>query len=329
MNPTAPQIICPAELDLSVVIPVYRSSAMLPELLDRLLAVLQATGLKHEIIFVDDSSPDNSWTVLELLHRRHPDRVRAVQLMRNFGQHNALMAGFSRARGAWIVTMDDDLQHPPEEVPKLLEAARAGRHDVVYGVYETKKHAGYRNLGSTVVNAVYRLAMRVDNSFTSFRAIRREVVAAALQYDLNFTFIDGLLAWNTTRIGTVTVDHRPRREGRSGYSMRKLIVLSLNMLTNFSLLPLQFASVLGLAASAIGILAGCYYVVQKLLGNVEVLGFASLIAAVFFFGGVQLLALGIIGEYLGRIHLNINRKPQYTVRQTLEAPAGPDTGNPA
>jgi glycosyltransferase involved in cell wall biosynthesis len=305
-------------LDLTAVIPVYGSADTLTTLTARLIEVLDATGLTYEIIFVNDDSPDGAWDVLRALHAQHPDRLSVIRLMRNFGQHNALMCGFRHARGRYVLTMDDDLQHPPEEIPKLLEAIDSRNLDVVYGRYASKQHAGWRNLGSWSLNQVFKRLFRLSADFTAFRLMRREVVAAALTYELNFTFIDGLLAWNTTRIGSVLVHHAERQHGKSGYGARQLLSLSLNLLTNFSLLPLQATTVMGLLASGVGLSAGVYYLLLALLGQITVPGYASLISSVLFLGGVQLLALGIIGEYIGRLHLNINRKPQYRERDVLE-----------
>ena len=304
-------------VELSVVIPVYRSAATLRQLVDCLLPVLKAIAPRHEVVFVEDGSPDDSWQVLSELQAEHPDSIVAVQLMRNFGQHNALMCGFRHARGRFVVTMDDDLQNPPREIPKLLRTIQEGNYDVVYGQYLEKKHKPWRNLGSRVVNAFYRFVFRTNVAATSFRIMRREVLAGILSYDLNFTVVDGLLAWNTRRIGAVLVDHEARLEGRSGYSLWKLLTLALNLFTNFSLLPLQVVSALGLCVAAAGALVGFYYLVFFLLGRIEVPGYASTIVAILMLGGCQLLALGIMGEYLGRLHLNVNRKPQYTERQVL------------
>jgi undecaprenyl-phosphate 4-deoxy-4-formamido-L-arabinose transferase len=306
-----------SHIELSVVIPVYRSAATLRQLVDCLLPVLDATGMKYEIVFAEDGSPDDSWKVLSELQAENPDSIVAIQLMRNFGQHNALMCGFRHARGRFVVTMDDDLQNPPREIPKLLEKIQEGNYDVVYGQYIEKKHQPWRNLGSLTVNKFYRLVFRSDIAVTSFRIIRKETLDAILSYDLNFTFVDGLLAWNTRRIGSVLVDHEPRQEGRSGYSLWKLLTLALNLFTNFSLLPLQVVSALGLFCALVGALVGFYYLIFFLLGRIEVPGYASTIVAILMLGGCQLLALGIMGEYLGRLHLNVNRKPQYTERQIL------------
>ena len=307
----------PAMPELSVVIPVYRSRETICPLVERLLAVLRTLDVTHEIILVNDGSPDDTWSVVQQLQQQHSEQVIAINLMRNFGQHNALMCGFRQARGEYIVTMDDDLQNPPEEIPKLWQHIRQTKMDLVYGQYDGKEHASWRNLGSLIVNAFYRLVFDTSRTVTAFRIIRRPLVQSILSYDLNFTYIDGLLAWNTQRVGEVLVKHQPRATGRSGYSLGKLLSLSLNLFTNFSLLPLQLVSAIGFLVACGGILGALFYLVRYLAADITVPGFASLIIAILVLGGLQLLSLGMIGEYLGRLHLNVNRKPQYTVREIL------------
>jgi polyisoprenyl-phosphate glycosyltransferase len=308
-----------ASCDVSVVIPVYRSRETLNPLIDRLVAALEGTSLSYEIICVDDGSPDDSWLELSRIQRTYPNQVVAVQLMRNFGQHNALMCGFRHACGRYLVTMDDDLQHPPEELPRLVAAIESTNHDLVYGVPLDRQHQSWRNLGSAVVTAFYRHVFRMRVTPSAFRIVRRELIEAILSYDLNYTYVDGLLAWNTRRIGQLPVRHEARKVGRSGYSVGKLLVLALNLFTNFSLLPLQVVSLCGFLAAAAGFAIGGYYLVEYFLNRIVVPGYASIIVAIFLLGGLQLLALGIMGEYLGRLHLNVNRKPQYTIRSIRSA----------
>jgi glycosyltransferase involved in cell wall biosynthesis len=310
-------------IDLSVVIPVYRSGSTLVALTQQLLAVLGRLDLSHEVVFVDDGSPDDSWQVLRELQAEHPDRIVAVQLMRNFGQHNALMCGFRHASGSYVITMDDDLQNPPEEIPKLLAAIQAGGFDLVYGTIGDKKHSSWRNAGSAVVNAFYRITFRTTVTITSFRIIRRELLNCILSYDLNFTFIDGLLAWNTQRIGEVLVEHHRRGVGHSGYNPFKLLSLAFNLFTNFSLLPLQLISLCGFASAASGLLLALVYLFLSLSNRISWPGYASTIITILVLGGIQLLALGVMGEYLGRLHINVNRKPQYVERQVVEVGGTP------
>ena len=304
--------------ELSIVIPVYRSAPTLRILTSRLLSVLESITPDFEIVFVDDGSPDDAWQVLSQLQAEHPEWIVAVQLMRNFGQHNALMCGFRTARGRLVVTMDDDLQNPPEEVPKLIATILEGNFDLVYGNPQgAKRQATWRNLGSLVINAFYRNIFHSSIPISSFRIIRRELMQAIFSYNLNYTFVDGLLAWNTQRIGGVAVEHHPRAAGRSGYSLARLLVLTLNLFTNFSLLPLQVVSAVGFCAAIVGFLTALVFLFLYLLSSITVPGFASIIISILVMGGIQLMALGIMGEYIGRLHLNINRKPQYAVRQLL------------
>lgn len=314
-------------MDLSVVIPVYHSEQTVVLLVRRLMTVLEDMGIAYEIILVDDGSTDQSWKSLEDVQTAYPDRVAVIQLMRNYGQHNALMCGFRYSRGDLVVTLDDDLQNPPEEIPTLYRAIIDGGYDLVYGSYEVKKHSRFRNLGSTMINCFYRCVFRTSVTVSSFRIIRRPLLESIFSYSLNFTFIDGLLAWNTQRIGEVVVAHQPRQQGRSHYSLAKLVVLALNLFTNFSLLPLQFISLLGILTAALGFAAAFYYLCQYFLSYIEVPGYASIIIAILVFGGLQLMALGVVGEYLGRLHLNVNRKPQYVVRQMTDQRRNEYTGS--
>jgi len=314
-------------LDISVIVPCYGSEATIRPLAEGLIRMFEAEGKSFELVLVDDGSPDRVWDELMALHREWPERVVAIQLMRNFGQHNALMAGMRRARGAVLVTVDDDLQHPPEEIPRLVRALDEQGLDLVYGTYEERQQRGWRNLGSSIVTRIFRSLSGVSFTFTSFRALRRELAQSVFTYSLNFTFLDGLFAWNTTRIGSIPVRHEPRQHGDSGYSVSKLLLLALNMFTNFSLLPLQLVSWLGMITAGLGLGVGTTFLILTLLGMIEVPGFASTIVAILTLGGVQLLALGIIGEYIGRVHLNINRKPQYVERHVLDASDEARTGS--
>lgn len=301
-------------LDLSIVVPVYNSAGTLGSLLERLTKTIATLTQSYEIILVDDGSRDNSWAVIQALRLKYVDHLVAVQLMRNYGQHNTLMCGLGVARGEFVVTMDDDLQNPPEDIPKLLEHIKLNDLDLVYGCPSARNHAAWRNLGSTVVWHFYRTVFRNPVTPTPFRIMRHQLAQSVMFYDLNFTYLDGLLAWCTSRIASVEVEHHPRAQGQSGYSLGKLLGLALNLYTNFSLIPLQIVSGLGFITATSGFLVGIYYLFQFFASSIAVPGFASTIIAILILGGAQLLALGVIGEYLGRLHLNVNRKPQYVIR---------------
>lgn len=310
--------------EVSIVVPVYNSAPTLQTLLERLSGVLDPMGISYELVLVEDGSPDDSWVRLEQLRESYGNQLVAVQLMRNYGQHNALMCGLRQSRGRFVITMDDDLQNPPEEIPKLLECIRSSGADLVYGCPKDRSHASWRNLGASVVWHFYRTVFKNPITPTPFRVLRRELVDSVQFYDLNFTYLDGLLAWCTKRITSVEVEHHARVQGRSGYSLSKLMALALNLYTNFSLIPLQMVSALGFLAAFTGFGVGAFYLIQYFSANIAVPGFASTIIAILILGGAQLLALGIIGEYLGRLHLNVNRKPQYLVRHCLQPEARRD-----
>ena len=301
--------------EVSIVVPVYNSQTTVEGLAERVFATLEGIGRTGEIVFVDDGSADGSWAILEKLSERYPGRITAVQLMRNFGQHNALMCGFHHVRGGVVVTMDDDLQNPPEEIPKLLTALDESGNDLVYGRYWKKQHVGWRNLGSRTILAFYRFVFQTKIGPTSFRAFRAHLLPSLLNYHLNYTYIDGLINWSTRRIGQVDVEHAAREHGRSGYRISTLLLLASNLFTNFSILPLQLVSLVGLTTATLGIFGALFYLVQYSLNQIAVPGFATIIIALLVIGGLQMLALGVIGEYLGRMHLNVNRKPQFVVRQ--------------
>ncbi|MDI6765240.1 MAG: glycosyltransferase family 2 protein [Bacteroidota bacterium] len=301
---------------LSVVIPVYNSESTLSELYNRLQPILLNVKEESEIIFVDDASRDNSWKVLEELHKQDT-RVKIIQLMRNFGQHNAIMCGFHYAQGEYVITMDDDLQNPPEEIPKLIRKIDEG-YDLVYGEYITKHHGGIRNLGSGIIQFIYKKVFKMHSNITAFRIIRKKLVECVIKHDRSYVFLDGLLAWNTINIGTIPVMHNARISGKSGYGFSKLLTLAMNMITNFSILPLQFATWFGFSFAIIGFILAVYFLFKKIFLGIPVEGFTALIVAVTIFSGMQLITVGLIGEYLGRIHININAKPQYEIREIIE-----------
>ena len=304
-------------LEISVVVPVYNSAETLRELTERLEKVMKGlVGTGHEIIFVNDGSTDSSWDIISEMALTN-DGIIAINLTRNFGQHNALMCGFSQARGKYIITLDDDLQNPPEEIPKLFKEIQTGYYDVVYGIFGIKQHSKFRNLGSEFIQFVYRKTFNINVRITSFRIMKRDIVDCILSYEKSFTFIDGLIAWFTTNIGNIYVEHHQRKVGDSGYSLNKLIFLALNMMTNFSIILVQAASLIGLVFAFTGFVFGIYFLCKKMFFDIPVSGFASTIVAITIFSGIQLLTLGILGEYIGRIHINVSKRPQYAIRDIV------------
>lgn len=309
----------PTALDLpagvSVVIPVYRSASVLPELHRRLTAVLPGLVDRYEIVLIEDAGGDGSWDVIESLaaQDRH---IRGIRMSRNYGQHNALLCGIRAARYDAIVTMDDDLQNPPEEIGKLLELLGDGV-DVVYGTPGTEQHGFLRNQASRITKIALQGAMSAETarSVSAFRAFRTRLREAFATYAGPFVSIDVLLTWGSTRFAHVRVNHDPRLAGTSNYTFRMLVTHALNMTTGFSTLPLQIASLIGFVFTLFGfvvlaVVLGTYVV----NGGSSVPGFAFLASIIAIFSGAQLFALGIIGEYLARMHFRSMDRPAYVVR---------------
>jgi undecaprenyl-phosphate 4-deoxy-4-formamido-L-arabinose transferase len=300
---------------LSVVIPVYRSERTLPELHRRLVGALEPITDHYEIIFVEDCGGDGSWDVIEGLSGADR-RVRGIQLSRNFGQHAATICGMIRANGEWILTLDDDLEHPPESISELLAKASEG-YDLVYAVYPERTHTGWRNLTSGLGRWMFRVAIpNLNYEYSSYRLIRRNTAKTLAEFDSPFPFVDGYLAWVTNRYGTVRIPHGQRLHGTSNYNFRKLFTHTINIFVTFSDLPLRFATWLGLGAFFIGCIWLLFIVLRRLVGGISVSGYASVMAGIIAFGGLQLLILGIFGEYLGRMNFKSSKKPLFLIGRT-------------
>jgi glycosyltransferase involved in cell wall biosynthesis len=302
---------------LSVVVPVYRSESILPELVQRLENALPEITSDFELILVNDSSPDGSWEVICHLLQQYP-WIRAINLMRNYGQHNALLCGIRAARYGVIVTMDDDLQHPPEEIPKLLSVLDQG-YDVVYGRPAQEQHGLLRDLASLTTKLALQSMMgaEIARQVSAFRIFRAEVASAFRHYDGAFVSIDVLLTWGTNRFSATPVRHDPRAQGASGYTFRKLFTHAMNMMTGFSTKPLQLASLVGFVFTMFGFGVLSYVLVRYFLQGAPVPGFPFLASIISLFSGAQLFALGIMGEYLARMHFRSMQKPPYAVRVDL------------
>lgn len=309
---------------ISVVVPAFNSEASLPQLVDRLEAVLRGVAARFEIIFVNDGSRDGTWAVIQSLAGRHAS-VRGVDLMRNSGQHNALLCGVRLAQYPVIVTLDDDLQDPPEEIPTLL-AALGDNVDVVYGAPQNEVHGMWRNLASQVTKMVLQGALGADTArmVGPFRAFRTDVRRAFADYRSSYVNLDVLLTWGTSRFRAVRVRHDPRPYGASNYTFWKLVRHSLDMLTGFSAIPLQVASLMGFVLTLVGAGLLAFVLVRYLVAGVAVPGFAFLASITIIFSGAQLATLGIIGEYLARMHFRLLDRPPYAIRyDSHRDPAGP------
>jgi polyisoprenyl-phosphate glycosyltransferase len=313
MNDDMPnQIETAFALDVSIVVPVYGGSAALPELCSRLDAAMRTAGLDYEVILVDDRGQTEAWSVISTVAARHP-QVRGLRLGRNFGQHAATICGISYARGKWIVTMDDDLEHPPESVPALL-AAGNDDYPLIYGVFEKRTHATYRNLSSELMRRMLKRAFPdLNEDYCSFRAIHAPLAKQLDRFGFNRPYIDGMLSWLTSSTRSVNVPHEQRQHGESTYTMRKLLSHAANIFVTFSYLPLRIATFGGAMLAAISFLYLLYVIYGRLSGSIANPGYASLMSVVLFACGIQLLILGVVGEYVGRLMGATFRRPVYVV----------------
>lgn len=298
--------------DVSIVVPVYGGSAALPELCRRLEATMRSAGLRYEVILVDDRGQSQAWSAICHVAEQYP-QIRGLRLGRNFGQHAATICGIAHARGSWIVTMDDDLEHPPEAVPALL-AAGDNDHPLVYGVFEKRTHAAYRNLSSELMRRLLKLAFPdLNEDYCSFRAIHAPLAKQLDRFSFNRPYIDGMLSWLTSSTRSVSVPHEQRQHGESTYTMRKLLSHAANIFVTFSYLPLRIATFAGATLASLSFLYLLYVIYGRLTGGITNPGYASLMSVVLFACGVQLLILGVVGEYVGRLMGATFRRPVYVV----------------
>jgi glycosyltransferase involved in cell wall biosynthesis len=304
---------------ISVVVPVYNSEGSLTPLVERLVAVLPSAAAEWEILLINDGSRDRSWDVVRELAGRY-SRVRGIRMLRNFGQHNALLAGIRAAQYTITLTLDDDLQHPPEEIPKLLTKLAAGA-DVVYGTPNALPHGLWRNFFSRFMKRAFSYAMRIDTivDISAFRAFRTDLRRAFQSYSSPQVLIDVLLSWGTSSFSSVKCEHLPRTIGRSNYTPSKLFNQAMLILTGYSTAPLRLASSVGFVFTLFGIGLLAYVLGRYFITGESVPGFPFLASAIALFSGAQLFALGIIGEYLARIFNRSVERPAYVVKETIGA----------
>ena len=306
-------------VSVSIVIPVYNAEFSIGKLVDKLVS-----ELKHqynlEIVLVNDNSQDNSEEVCIGLYERYKNVVSFYSLAKNVGEHNAVMAGLNNISGDYVIIMDDDFQNPVSEVIKLISYVSEKDYDVVYTYYKKKKHSFYRNLGSRFNDKMANIMLKKpkDLYLSSFKMINKYLVNEIIKYDLPFPYIDGLILRSTDNIGKIEVKHSERKSGKSGYTLKKLISLWLNMFTNFSILPLRISIIIGFLFAIIGFLLGIQTFIEKLLNPGLPIGYPTIIVIIGIFAGIQLIAIGMIGEYLGRVFLSLNKKPQFTIRKKFE-----------
>jgi dolichol-phosphate mannosyltransferase len=313
-----------SQLLISVVIPIYNEEENIPELYARLTPVLEKLCLdsdhprdSYEIIMVDDGSRDRSWELIRELHG-NDSRVKGVTFARNFGHHIALTAGLDHARGSAVILMDGDLQDPPEEIPRMYGKFRAG-YDLVYGIREVRNDSLFKKLTSKIFWWILRRfsGVVIPEGQTMLRIMSRRLVSALTQMRERARFVHGMMAWVGFDVTTVEVSHAPRTKGRSKYNIPRMFGLAFHAITSFSTVPLRLATYLGLISSLISMFIGLYFVYLKIAHNIAVLGYASIIVSIFFVGGIQLLVLGIFGEYVGRTYQEVQQRPLYLLKETL------------
>lgn len=308
----------PNSCTLSIVVPVYRSAPILPKLVEAIAVEMKAEGLSEsfELILVNDCSPDNSWHVIRTLAETH-SFIKGITLRRNVGQHNAIMAGLHHVNGEYVVLMDDDLQHPPSAIADIVKALAEG-YDVCYTNYLNRQHAAWKKLGSQFNDRMATLLLGKPKGLylSSFKGLRREIADEVIQYDGPYTYIDGLILDVTRSITTVDIEHQARFEGESNYTFGKLLSLWLKMATSFSVFPLRLATYAGFGLAALSLVMIVVVIVQKILFPDLPRGWASTIATILFIGGIQTLCIGMVGEYLGRTYLKLNRKRQFVIGNT-------------
>lgn len=301
---------------VSFVIPCYRSEKTLNGVISEIKETMEKLNrYVYEIILVNDSSPDDTWKTIEKLSEEN-NNIIGINLAKNFGQHAALMAGMRESEGDYVICLDDDGQTPANEVDKLLTALEDG-HDAVYAKYGNKKHSAFRNLGSRVNDLMTRVMLGKPKELfvSSYFGVKRFVVEDMIRYQNSYPYVIGLVLRATKNIVNVEVTHREREEGKSGYTLKKLLGLWFNGFTAFSVTPLRIATVIGIFCAFVGFLYGIYVFVRRLLDPNIVMGFSSLMCVILFVGGMLMIMLGLIGEYIGRIYISLNNSPQYVIRE--------------
>ena len=302
---------------LSVVIPVYNSQAILPKTIARLDDFFQQHPYRHEIIFVCDGSPDNSWQILEQIKAGRPDVV-IIDLMRNFGQHSAMICGLKHAHGDYVITMDDDLQNPPEQIIHLVKKIDEG-YDVVFGQFEQKMHGLVRRLGSRLVNWLNVKLFKKPPGLvlTNFRAIRRQVVEAVCDVRTSYPYLPGLLLMNGKTFANVRVEHHAREQGQSNYTAKVIARLAWRIIFNYSAFPLRVLCGVGLVMAMVAFVIGMFFLIRKLSGGTRIQGWTTLLVLLSFYQGLTLVILGALGEYIVRIVNDVSGRPAYRIRKKL------------
>jgi len=301
----------------SVIIPVYNSKDTLVEVVDSVYQVFENHQKKVEVILTEDGSTDASWQQINLLKKKYKERLKAIRLSKNFGQHQAIYCGLHYAKGDYHITIDDDGQNPPEEIARLIQTINTKQVDLVYGVYSHKQHHFFRNWSSNMVQIVFRSIFKNKGKVTAFRCIHHKLTHKILNSQHSHIYLDGLLHWHTNKVAYTLVKHVKRKTGQSGYSAFKLIKLATNLIFNFTTLPLRFLVIFGAISSVLSFLLGIYYIIRRLIWADAPMGFTPLMVSIFFLASAIMFGLGVIAEYLRRIYSNQNNEPAYSIDTIL------------
>lgn len=304
--------------NISIIIPCYNSEKTICSVIEEINGVDRLKTIKYELILVNDGSSDNTFKIISMMASNNKN-ITAIDLSKNFGQHNALMAGLRFCSGDVVVCMDDDGQTPASGIDLLLDKLQEG-YDVIYAKYPHKQHSVFRNIGTKINDLMTRVLLGKPKHLflSSFFCMRRYVVDEIAKYDNPYPYIMGLVLRATKNITNVEINHRSRVIGESGYTFRKLIKLWINGFTAFSIIPLRIVTVIGMLFAATGFLYGIWIIIKKVLLNTAPMGWSSLVAMILFIGGIVLMMQGMLGEYIGRIYLSINRNPQYVIREIVK-----------
>ncbi|HEX8429486.1 glycosyltransferase family 2 protein [Hymenobacter sp.] len=305
-------------VNYSVVVPVFQGQDTLPSLVEQLQTFFAEINCSYELIFVHDGGHARAWdVVIQLRQKLGPAFVQAIRLSRNFGQHNALLCGFGYAKGQFIVTLDEDLQHSPADIKLLIQRQAQGNFDVVYGCYSARQHAGWRNLTSILLRQMLRLGIpELHADYSAFRLLKTEIARHCLTMHNSYTFLDGYLTWVTNSVASVAVTHQPRSVGRSSYTVGRLVRHSVNIFITFSDVPVRLLTYTSLLLFSCTSGYSFYILLRKLIYKDLLPGFASLIIAIGFGTGLLFLGMGILGEYIHRINQKITKRPDFVVRET-------------
>lgn len=304
--------------EFSIVVPVYNSAPSLKELYERINSIFVKMSKTFEIIFVNDCSKDDSLSILKEIHDQH-ENVTLIDLYSNFGQQNALMCGFNYCNGNYVITLDDDLQNPPEEIPKLVEKINEG-YDAVFGSYADKQDKLYKNFGSAVIRMLNHKIFNAKNNmkFSSFRIIKKEIIDQIKDDRTNFPYISGMLLRTTKNISNVTLMHKKRKYGKSNYTVKKLLKISFNLLINHSTIPLRFFGYIGLIVSFFSFFIGTIFIIRKVISGQAPTGWTSLIVLISFYNTLILIIFFVLGEYISRLLKESSNAKQYSIRRILK-----------